>query len=195
MPGQTDSAHAASRNIRAHRVAGGIERDWSAHDRHVSAFIARHRSPAQCFDGGGAIHHLRLSHRICNRANFLWAGVRPTRPQADPDCSDRALLYRESSLLTFDIDRNAHSGARFPGTRRLRRHRSSPRDRARHLFRRPGRTRTVAHRLGDGARAGSGTDCGRILADLLRLASRVFDPGCRRLLPAWESCGWRCRKH
>ncbi len=36
MPGQTDSAHAASRNIRAHRVASGIERDWSAHDRHVS---------------------------------------------------------------------------------------------------------------------------------------------------------------
>src|SRR5262245_63318437 len=99
--------HAASRNIRAHGPACSVERDRSAHDRHVSAVTAGHRSRAQRLDGAGAIHHLRLPHRICRRANFLWAGVRSTRPQADPDRRARALLHREPGLLTFDIDRNA----------------------------------------------------------------------------------------
>ncbi len=88
-------------------LAGGIDGDRTALDRHVSAVAAGHRSTSRCLDGAGAVHHLRLSDRFRGRPDFLRTFVRPPWPQAGAARRHGALLFGDLALRALDLDRNA----------------------------------------------------------------------------------------
>src|SRR5665213_2017661 len=68
--------HAAFRHFRTHGIAGGPERNRTAHHRHVPAVAARHRAHARGADRAGAAHHLGLSVWLRRWANLLRPAIR-----------------------------------------------------------------------------------------------------------------------
>src|SRR5664279_1918142 len=94
---------AALRNFRAHDIAGGVDRDCSAHNGYVPAFAAGHRAPARCLDRPGSADDLGLFDRLRGRATFLRADVGPSRPQAGAAGGADALLRGEPGLRTVDV--------------------------------------------------------------------------------------------